>query len=86
MDNGLLFEGFTQRGQVYQTIVDDNRSFTENHSLFYMGGIYQWEAMTDMQDDFGVIPLPKYDEKQERYYARGLRRSCKLRAGFQSRP
>lgn len=70
MDNGLLFEGFTQRGQVYQTIVDDNRSFTENHSLFYMGGIYQWEAMTDMQDDFGVIPLPKYDEKQERYYAR----------------
>ena len=70
MDNGVLFEGFTQRGQVYQTIVDDNKSFTENHSLFYMGGIYQWEAMTDMQDDFGVVPLPKYNEEQEKYYAR----------------
>lgn len=68
--DGVLFEGFTQRGQVYQTIVDDNRSFTENHSLFYIGGIYQWESMTDMQDDFGVVPLPKYDENQENYYAR----------------
>lgn len=70
MDDGILFEGFTQRGQVYQTIVDDNRSFTENHSLFYMSGIYQWEFMTDMQDDFGVVPLPKYNEEQEKYYAR----------------
>ena len=26
--------------------------------------------LRDMKDDFGVVPFPKYDETQERYYTR----------------
>lgn len=69
MDN-LVFDGFTMIGHKAETIAEDVKYFTQNHSLFYMGGIYQWESMTDMEADFGLLPLPKYDEAQQTYYSR----------------
>lgn len=68
--DNLVFDGFTMIGHKTETIAEDVKYFTQNHSLFYMGGIYQWESMTDMEADFGLLPLPKYDEAQENYYSR----------------
>jgi hypothetical protein len=44
--------------------------FPEGRSLFYWGlsrfmGLY----LRDMEDDFGIVPIPKWDSSQERYYS-----------------
>lgn len=42
------------------------RNFTDGHSLFclYTSSFY---ALRDIEFDFGILPLPKYDETQENY-------------------
>ncbi len=42
--------------------------FAEGHALFlgYVPGV---GGLQDMEDDWGVIPLPKFDEAQEDYYS-----------------
>jgi len=47
-----------------------NWVFPEGRSLFYWGlsrfmGLY----LRDMEDDFGIVPIPKWDSRQERYYS-----------------
>ena len=44
-------------------------AFYNGHSLFYSVGLYNMSLLREnMEDDFGVIPSPKLDETQERYY------------------
>lgn len=48
---------------------DIARMFANGQSLFYAG--FLSDAMLyfrDMNDDFGLLPFPKYDEAQEHYY------------------
>ena len=44
--------------------------FKSGYALFSAGSIQEMIKLRDMPDDFGVIPFPKYDEKQPRYYVR----------------
>lgn len=44
--------------------------FKSGHSLFSSGAIAEMALLRDMPDDFGVIPFPKYNEEQDRYYTR----------------
>ncbi len=46
------------------------KDFKENMSLFMISGLAQLRNLRDMENDFGIIPLPKYDENQSRYYSR----------------
>ena len=46
--------------------------FRNGHALFALGTIQEMITLRDMPDDFGVIPFPKYDSAQERYYTRLL--------------
>ena len=44
--------------------------FPEGRSLFYWGmarylGLY----LREMEDEFGIVPIPKYDSSQDRYYS-----------------
>ena len=41
--------------------------FTDAQSLFSLAGGYYALQFRNMKDDFGIIPLPKYDEAQEDY-------------------
>ncbi len=43
--------------------------FTENGALFYSECMAWTRVLRDMEADFGVVPPPKYDESQERYYS-----------------
>ena len=43
--------------------------FVDGKCLFEVNWGHQIASYRDMQDDFGIIPAPKYDEKQEKYYA-----------------
>ena len=68
--DGVFWNGFFRIGQVSEALTADLQAFIDGHGLFYLAGIYRWEGMTDMEDDFGVLPLPKNDETQENYYSR----------------
>ncbi|MFQ9147816.1 MAG: hypothetical protein ACLR5G_05940 [Eubacteriales bacterium] len=43
------------------------RVFHENRALFLSHGIGSAKKFRDMDNDFGVLPAPKYDEAQENY-------------------
>ena len=54
----------------YATPKDVNTSaFVDGKCLFEVNWGHQIANYRDMQDDFGIIPAPKYDENQEKYYA-----------------
>ena len=42
--------------------------FTEDHYLFTIAEPLVFSEFREMEHDFGVLPLPKYDESQDRYY------------------
>ncbi|MBR5367337.1 MAG: hypothetical protein IK132_13920 [Clostridia bacterium] len=42
--------------------------FIAGHALFFLGKLNGMESMGDMEADYGIIPMPKYDESQPDYY------------------
>ena len=52
----------------YFNELDCRMIFGENRALFCDANIIDVEYLRNMTDDFGIIPYPKYDEEQERYY------------------
>ncbi|MBO4797530.1 MAG: hypothetical protein J5494_01980 [Candidatus Methanomethylophilaceae archaeon] len=44
--------------------------FQEGHALFLQDSIGAMDTLRDMEDDFGIVPNPKYDTTQEAYYHR----------------
>ncbi len=44
--------------------------FTDNQSLFMDASFFYIQQLRSMETDFGIIPYPKLDEDQERYYSR----------------
>jgi len=44
--------------------------FKARHGLFSVGGMDEMKHLRDMDDDFGVIPFPKYTENQPQHYTR----------------
>lgn len=42
--------------------------FTEDRALFYPDILKSAISFRNMETDFGIIPYPKYDEAQDRYY------------------
>ncbi len=43
--------------------------FSTDHALFCTGSAYITSEFRNMTSSYGIIPFPKYDEKQENYYA-----------------
>ncbi len=44
-----------------------SKPFIEGRVLFLNNCLMAIEGMRNMEDDFGIVPLPKYDEAQEEY-------------------
>jgi len=42
--------------------------FINDQALFCLGGIYYGPEMRVMEEEFGILPYPKYDEKQTQYH------------------
>lgn len=51
---------------------DLENMFRNGQGLFYTAYLGRSEKLRDMSDDFGIIPYPKYDEKQENYHSTSL--------------
>ena len=41
--------------------------FRDNKALFYQGGLGSAQTFRDMENDFGIVPLPKFNEEQENH-------------------
>ena len=46
----------------------DQKIFEEDRALFYQGPLRYAELFRDKTTDFGIVPFPKHDELQDRYY------------------
>ena len=44
------------------------KAFTDGRELFYMGGLMNLTGFRSMEDDFGMLPIPKMNAEQDRYY------------------
>ena len=51
-----------------QNGVSYDKIFMAGRALFYGGEVKASGVFRDMDDSFGILPLPKYDENQESYY------------------
>ena len=45
-----------------------HKSFVEGRELFYMGGLFNVASFRQMDDVFGILPVPKGSLTQDRYY------------------
>ncbi len=64
----LYSEFYKSLGGSYRTEVCQN-AFMEGRALFWLEALYGVPTLRDMEYDFGILPVPKYDEKQEKYSA-----------------
>ena len=67
------FFAFTDSDAGYVINADDGRdkldkAFSENRLMFTDGNIKILDSLRDMKADFGIIPWPKFDENEEKYY------------------
>ena len=51
------------------TVYDANTAFKEDRSVFLCCALCDMTKLRDMTSDFGIVPLPKYDESQTDYYS-----------------
>ncbi|MCL2814599.1 MAG: hypothetical protein FWD23_08365 [Oscillospiraceae bacterium] len=73
----ILFEGWfdkitsykAQAGQLIARQVS-RMQFENNLGLFYVTTIGMIPTLRGMETDFGILPFPKCDESQEKYYSR----------------
>lgn len=55
----------------YNGMPDWEIEMFKNDRVLFAGSSLRWmESLRDMNTDFGIIPYPKQDEKQEKYYVR----------------
>ena len=48
---------------------DFRKIFKEDRSLFYAADLRQSANLRDMETDYGIVPYPKFDDLQEKYYS-----------------
>jgi len=48
---------------------DTHKAFQENRIVFLWGRMHLVEYYRAMESNFGIVPLPKYDESQDKYYS-----------------
>ncbi|MBP3917595.1 MAG: extracellular solute-binding protein [Clostridia bacterium] len=65
-DNASLMDA------IYRTYTNVERGanlFSSDKALFLFGTMNNVPMMREMPGDFGILPIPKYDTNQERYYS-----------------
>lgn len=66
----IYFDSFEELGYTEENRNVSRRQFENDLGLFYAAGIGGVPALRAMETDFGIVPFPKADESQDRYYAR----------------
>ena len=66
----IYFDSFEELGYTEENRIVSRRQFENNSALFYLAGLGYIPALRAMDSDFGIIPFPKVDEREDRYYSR----------------
>ena len=72
----LFFDAFSDKITSYQNQGGDDArrvsgmQFQDNLGLFYVACVGMIPTLRSMETDFGILPFPKHDETQEKYYSR----------------
>ena len=71
--NNTIIERFydmynTNNGIYFDDKTDENR-FLESRVIFSVANLNYTEKLRDMKEEYGILPMPKYDEDQEQYYS-----------------
>ena len=68
-----MFDVFENENEFYvsRKSGDNCKAFGQGTVLYLQGGLSNVQNFRDMEDDYGVVPLPKYDSKQEKYFTVG---------------
>ncbi len=66
----MIADGGRFSGKGYPNVFEATvvKAFTDGRELFYMGGLMNLTAFRAMEDDFGMLPIPKGNPEQDRYY------------------
>ncbi len=65
---GFIFNPFTEFGQTEDSRYKGNEEFAADRALFLVRGTNTLTALGNMESDYGIVPFPKYNEEQDRYY------------------
>jgi len=65
---GFIFNPFTEFGQTEDSRFKGNEEFAADRALFLVRGTNTLTALGNMESDYGIVPFPKYNEEQDRYY------------------
>ena len=68
--DGFFINSFLEFGYDEASRAKGSSLFSSGHSLFKIGRITDVLVLRGMDADFGILPLPKYDEFQENYVSR----------------
>ncbi len=66
---GAVFDTFKQFGTAEASRDEGYGMFKQGQALFIVGGPSRLTTMGDMEDDYGIVPYPKWSEDQEIYYS-----------------
>ncbi|MCL2814124.1 MAG: hypothetical protein FWD23_05940 [Oscillospiraceae bacterium] len=72
----IFFDTFSDKITSYQNQGGDDArrvsgmQFQDNLGLFYVACVGMIPTLRSMETDFGILPFPKHDESQEKYYSR----------------
>ena len=70
MTDGFYIESFSSFGGGEEARVKGSQHFSQNMSMFRVGVLASVLDLRNMDADFGILPLPKYDEAQKNYVSR----------------
>lgn len=62
----LYSENYKHLGGNYRVDVCQN-AFNEGRALFWLEAMYGVPTLRNMERDFGILPVPKFDESKENY-------------------
>lgn len=65
---GFMLDTFAQFGTAESSRIEGFQLFKQGGSLFIICGSGSLTGFGDMQDDYGIVPYPKWTEDQERFY------------------
>ncbi len=62
-----FYEMLSEKGVWYVDKQEQTR-FPDGLSMFYVERLNYADKLREMKDDYGIVPMPKYDESQDDYY------------------
>ncbi len=67
--DGFMLDTFKEYGTAESSRVQGRELYKQGNGLFLVTGTSATTTMGDMEDDYGIVPMPKWTAEQNRYYA-----------------